>query len=136
MARNCPWSARNLKVETPKWVHRHCDFAPKSWIGLWCRLEVRFWEAASSRAWGASFRFRLLPSGRQSFPYSACGRVARTSRPSITHPGIDEDIQQARRIPFARILTDPVMRAGHLLETFADLVDFSRLIVHLAANGA
>jgi len=57
MGRNCPWSARNPKIETRKRVHRNYDFAPKSWIGLWCRLEVRFC--------GAIFRFGLLPSGRQ-----------------------------------------------------------------------
>lgn len=48
----------------------------------------------------------------------------------------DEDSQQARRVPVTRILTDPVMRAGHLVEAFADLVDLGGLIVDLAANGA
>jgi len=47
----------------------------------------------------------------------------------------DEDSQQARRIPVTRILTDPVMRARHLVEAFADAVDFNRLIVNLASNG-
>ena len=36
----------------------------------------------------------------------------------------------------ARILTDPVMRTGQLVEAFAGLVDFSGLIIDLAANGA
>jgi len=48
----------------------------------------------------------------------------------------DEDSQQARRIRVTCILTDPVMRARHLVEAFADLVDLSGLIVNLAANGA
>jgi hypothetical protein len=36
----------------------------------------------------------------------------------------------------SRILTDPVMRAGHFVETFTDPIDLSRLIANLAANGA
>jgi hypothetical protein len=48
----------------------------------------------------------------------------------------DEDSQEACRVPVTGILTDPVMRAGHLVEAFADLVDFCGLIANLAANGA
>ena len=48
----------------------------------------------------------------------------------------DENSQEARRLPVTRILTDPVMRAGDLVEAFTDLVDFSGLIANLAANGA
>src|SRR5262249_41623608 len=48
----------------------------------------------------------------------------------------DEDSQQARTLCLTRILTDPVMRARHLVEAFAGLVDFSGLVANLAANGA
>src|SRR5262249_56093504 len=47
----------------------------------------------------------------------------------------DEDSQQARRLCFTRILTDPVMRARHLVEAFAGLVDFSGLVATLPPNG-
>jgi hypothetical protein len=48
----------------------------------------------------------------------------------------DEDSQQARRITVTRILTDPVMRARHFVESFADVVNLNWLIVNLASNGA
>jgi hypothetical protein len=87
MDHNRPLSARNPKAETRKRVHRDCEFAPKSWIGLRCRLEVRFWEAASSRACGAIFRFRLLPSAQLIRIYATksvpilCALLIRSSRP-------------------------------------------------------
>jgi hypothetical protein len=39
----CPQSG---EVETENGFIETATSPPKSWIGLWCRLEVRFWEAA------------------------------------------------------------------------------------------
>src|SRR5262249_4335773 len=46
--------------------------------------------------------------------------------------GIDGDYrQQARRLSVTRVLAHLVMRAGHLVPAFSDLVDLDRFIINL-----